>query len=111
MAAIAWKKIADGDDIVGRRRAAYWQMVLSGTTYTAGGMVVSGATFGLKSILAMLVASIDVLPSSTSSYWYFYNSTTGGVQIFGGAASGVAGAEVSGSLTVSTTFLVISGSD
>ena len=85
-------------------------MVLSATTYVAGGMLVSGATFGLKAVLGMWHVANVVLPTSTTAYLYQYNSTTGGVQIFqSNTASPFV--EVSGSLTATVTFLIMSVSD
>ena len=110
MAAISWTKLGDGEDVWGRRRNAFWNMVMSSTTYVAGGMVVSGATFGLKAVLGMIFVANAVLPTSTTSYVYLYNSATGGVQLFiSNTASAMV--EVSGSITATATFLVISTSD
>jgi len=110
MAAIVWTKYGDGEDVWGRRRCAFWTMTLSSTTYTAGGMVVSGSTFGLKAVLGMWHVANVTLPSSTTSYVFYYNSTTGGVQLFVSNTSSAL-VETSGSITAAATFLVMSVSD
>jgi hypothetical protein len=113
MAGIAWAKYPDPDDVWGRHRVTFWTMTLSGTTYTAGGYAVSGATFGIKSILGMQLIDNTVLAGTSSTLVPQYNATTGKLQLFGtGAADFAVLDEYSGSaLTMTALFLIISISD
>lgn len=112
MAAIAWARVPDGEDVIGRRRASYWTMTLSATAYAAGGYAVTGQTFGLKGVLGM-VPIAGIPPSTTTSYSWQYNSSTGNLQAFAtGASSTSALVEVAnGNLSLTVTFLVTSISD
>jgi hypothetical protein len=112
MASIAFTKVADSEDVWGKHRVNYWTMVLSATTYAAGGFAVTAAQFGLRNILSLEEVGTPVLPSTTSDYKLTYNSGTGKIQLFGGAASTVALAEAAnGSLTLTKTIRVMSTDD
>jgi hypothetical protein len=111
MAAAAFNKVLDSEDVWGKHRVSYWDMVLSATVYAAGGIAVTAAQFGLRSILSIDECGASVLPSTTSDYKLTYNSGTGKVQLFGGAASGVALAEGTGTLTLTKRLRVMSTDD
>lgn len=112
MASLVWAKNPDPDDVWGRHRVTFWTLTLSATAYTTGGFAVSGATFGIKSILGMeLIAGTP--PSTTSTYVPFYNSATGKLQIFGtGTADQAALDEIgTGTITLVWLFRITSVSD
>lgn len=113
MAAIAWAKNPDPDDVWGRHRVTFWTMTLSATAYTAGGYAVTGNTFGVKAILGMQLVANSVLAGTASTLLPQYNSATGKLQLFGtGAADFAVLDEYSGSaLTMTALFLIYSISD
>ena len=111
MAALAWARIADSEDVWGKHRVTFWTLTLSSTLYVAGGMAVSGATFGIKAILGMFEVACTPL-TTTSDYVAKYNSATGKVQLFGTGASDTAALdEAAGTFTLVKTFAIISTSD
>ncbi len=112
MAAIAWAKVADSEDVWGKHRVNQWTMTLSATAYVAGGFAVTGATFGLRKIAGMTQIA-GVPTTGPSAALWTYNATTGKLQGWGtGAAdTNLLDEIVSGSLTLTATFLVISTDD
>lgn len=112
MAAAVWAKYGDPDDVWGRHRVTFWTLTLSSTLYVAGGLAVSGATFGIKSILGMELMNVNPPLSTTSSVVPQYNATTGKLQFFGtGAADTNALDEYAGTSTGVFTFRITSISD
>jgi len=111
MANIAWTYVPDSLDVWGKKRVTYWNMVLSGTTYSAGGFAVTAAQFGIRNILGMEEVANPTLPSSSTDYKFTYNSGTSKVQLMGSAGSAGALAEASGSLTLTKTIRITSTDD
>jgi hypothetical protein len=111
MANVAFTYVPDSLDVWGKKRVTYYDMVLSGTTYNAGGFSVTAAQFGIRNILGIEEVASSVLPSTTSDYKLTYNSGTGKIMLFGGAASGVALAEGTGSLTLTKRIRITSTDD
>lgn len=108
MASIAWTYVNDSLDVWGKHRVTYWNMVLSSTSYSAGGFAVTAAQFGLRNILGIEEVANPTLPSSTTDYKLTYNSGSGKVQLMGSAGSAGALAEASGTLTLTKTVRVTS---
>jgi hypothetical protein len=113
MAAAVWAKYGDPDDVWGRHRVTFWTLTLSATAYVAGGLAVTGNTFGVKAILGMELMNVNPPLSTTTSVVAQYNASTGSLQFFGsGTASTNALNEfVSASMTGVFTFRITSISD
>jgi hypothetical protein len=112
MAAQSWAYVSDSLDVFGKHRVTVWNLVFSSTAYTAGGYAVTGATFGIKSILGMFCIGLNPSISATSSALPQYNAGTGKVQLFGtGSADTAALDEFAGTITATFTMLIISTSD